>query len=461
MEGGRSGHLPDLQSPFLAEARRRIRQVRCRDATITLLDSRGCPLRGLPVEVVQTRSAFGWGEQLWHLSTLQRHGQGESDRVRHFTRRFTDCLNSANCLAYWSESPRNDGPKHMEFQGEDRLDVLDNQVRWALQNGLTPKGHPVFWSIPKAYPEWLQKYPPATQWKFIEVRVRNLIARFRGRIRIWDLVNEALWEPAPENLCRRRWPHLEPIETLARYIRPILSWAREEDPDAQFLLNDYGLEADTPDPRWVDESGSPVTASRQRKRFVELFHCLQDAGCSPDGLGMQAHTGPWLTPQQQWQILDELTAAHVPLHVTEFWARADHLIQAGLPPEQAQAMRDDYIEQFITVAFSHPAVQSFYFWGDVVQSFGFRSDPNLAQMPTSSHEPAPLYHRLCRLLRQEWMTRLETRSDESGVVSFRGFLGDYSLRVRLPDGQQRGLPFTLTPDSPARTLTVHYPFIQK
>ncbi|GAB4167942.1 MAG: endo-1,4-beta-xylanase [Terrimicrobiaceae bacterium] len=445
MEAGAAGPTHGAQIADLESAHARIRKIRMTDAEIIVRDRHGKPLAGLPVDIEQTRSAFGWGEQLWQLDTLFRHGFANSDRVRHFTRLFTDCLNTANCLSYWTEAARNDGPKQMEFQGEDRMDGFAAQVDWCLANGLTPKGHPIFWSLEKAYPQWLKRYPFETQWKFIEVRVRNLVARFKGKVKIWDAINEPMWEAAPKNLPLRHWPHIETMENLLEYIIPVMRWAREEDPDAAFLINDYGMELDPPGRELRTKDGKPVTAKSQRDRFVSLFKRLREEGASPDGLGMQAHTGTWMSPSQQLSILDDFAEAGVPLHYTEFWADGSHLIQAGISAAEVEKMRADYIAQVMTVAFSHPSVASFSVWGDLIQSFGFRQDHNSGGLPTSSNQPTIVYETVKRLLREEFLTREKLVTDADGRICFRGFFGDYSLRHHLPSGMPVGAAFSLDP----------------
>ncbi len=443
MEASNRHYNPDSFAGDLDAARKRILQIRRKDTEIALVDRDGQPVAGLPVDIVQTKSSFCWGDQLWGLDTLFRHGMEGCDRARHFTRRFTECLNSANCLTYWTEAPRNDGPKHMEFQGEDRMDGFAAQVNWALQNGLTPKGHPIFWSIDKAYPEWLKRYPMETQWKFIEVRVRNLVARFKGKVKIWDVVNEPMWEAAPKNLPQRHWPHLESLNDICEYVIPVLRWAREEDPDACYIVNDYGMETD-PENRIIrHKDGHHVTAESQRERFIALFRRLADEGACPDGLGMQAHTGAWMTPASQNAILDSFAASGVPLHYTEFWAHNDHLIKAGVDPKVAGEMKAEYIANVMTVAFAHPSVGSFFFWGDLTGSFGFRNDHNSTGLPTSSHEPSPTYWRVKDLLQREWLTREKLVSDEGGRIRFRGFLGDYSLRYEAGRGMPAGVRFSV------------------
>jgi GH35 family endo-1,4-beta-xylanase len=346
----------------------------------------------------------------------------------------------------------------MEFQGEDRMDGFQAQVDWALANGLTPKGHPVFWSIDKAYPEWLKRYPIETQWKFIEVRVRNLIARFKGKVKVWDIVNEAMWEAAPKNLPHRHWPHIESLDDICEYVIPILRWAREEDPDARYVLNDYGMEADPEN--WIirDKSGTHITAKFQRDRFTALARRLAEEGAAPDALGMQAHTGSWMTASEQNAILDDFATGGLPLHYTEFWAKIDNLVRAGIDPKIAEEMRAEYVANTMTVAFAHPSVEAFYFWGEMGAAFGFRQDHNSVSGPSSSNTPTPTYHHVRDLLQKQWRTRESLVTDEGGRVKFRGFHGAYSLRYTTAAGIPFGEPFRIVPGQIGPiTLRIHKP----
>jgi hypothetical protein len=103
-------------------------------------------------------------------------------------------------------------------------------------------------------------------------------------------------------------------------------------------------------------------------------------------------------------------------------------------------------------------VDSFYFWGELVKSFGFRADENGGGLPTSSHVPTAVYQRVRHLLREEWMTRETLRSDADGRVRFRAFYGDYTLRYRLREDMPAATGFSLSPDPPGkRRLVLHRP----
>ena len=432
-----------------------------RDAEITLLDKYGQPLQNREVEVVQLKHQFLFGDNNWTMATMFRNGQIGHDRAKYYRKRFADVLNSLNTTVYWTERPRNDGTKTEDFQGDLRMDDFDESVDWANANGLIAKGHPICWTVPKAMPEWVKKYPAETIMKFLEVRVRNLCARYRGKVKLWDAVNEMLWETAPKNLPERIWPYTETMENLVEYIGLVLKWAREEDPDALYCINDYGLSPSKRD-GLLDQNGDPVTAARQRKRFVELAKRLGDAGYPPSLIGDQSRPG-WVFPSDQMAIYDELSEAGIPLSVTEFWANPRDLRgDAGssvieseewrtlrgdvtmndLSNEELEEIRDEFVLNFLTCAFGHPNVHSFYFWGFMNGSVKF------GQGTTSGHTMLPIYDKVRQLIHKEWKTRLTQKTDGAGRISFRGFCGDYAVRVRPvnENAPPLGLTFNIDKD---------------
>ena len=429
----------------LRAARVGIEAHRKTDVSLLVLRANGAPLANADLLLEQTRHAFPFGDQLWGLDAMARHGEWDTDRARAWRRRFAEVFNAATNLCYWTERPRNDASKTEDVQGEPRLDAFARTVDWTLASGLLAKGHPLFWSIPKCIPEWAKRYDFDTFWKFAEVRVRSLVARFRGRIRLWDAVNEALWEAAPWNLPRRQWPHIESVPDMVRYISPVLRWCREEDPDATFLLNDYGTEDDSAYPAGSD--GSAVTAASQRARYIALARALADAGTPPDALGLQSHTGRWASPSSQRALYDEFAAAGLRVHITEFWADLRLLRESGRYAESdLEAARAQHILDFLTVAFGHPAVDAFFFWGFL--GAAIRWDARY-----SGHEPLPLWDAVRHLLHEEWHTRLALRTDATGRVSFRGFKGDYVLRRPLGPAF-KGVPFRADGSAPSLVLTL-------
>jgi len=422
MDGARADYDPSASADVLKAARAHIADKRRRPAVLRLVDRSGAPLAGRRVGVHQLSHDFPFGEQLWTLDAMYRDGEQDTARARALKARFLELFNASNNLCYWTERPRNDASKSEEFQGETRIENFAATVDWSRANGLIAKGHPLFWSIPKAIPDWLARYDRDTFMKFAEVRVRNLVARFRGRVTLWDVVNEPMWEAAPQNLARRSWPHIEPIAAIADYVEPVLRWCRAEDPDACLLVNDYGMEKDDDPAGRTGSDGSRVTAASQRRRYVELFRELDRRECPPDAIGLQSHSGWFATHSEQWAVYDAFAETGLPIHITEFWADRTTLEASGRYSRAAiDELQAEYICNYLTCAFGHPRVEAFFFWGLLGAAIDW--------FDRSGHELRPVFNRVRQLLREEWMTAETCVTDANGVIALPVFPGKYALRL--------------------------------
>ena len=66
-------------------------------------------------------------------------------------------------------------------------------------------------------------------------------------------------------------------------------------------------------------------------------------------------------------------------------------------------------------------------WWNVVDDCGAPGEPTTSGLFTRAMQPKPSYYALNELIHNEWKTRLTTRTDANGNVSFRGFRGKYRI----------------------------------
>ena len=66
----------------------------------------------------------------------------------------------------------------------------------------------------------------------------------------------------------------------------------------------------------------------------------------------------------------------------------------------------------------------------------------------SGHTMAPIYDKLRDLIHKEWNTKLALKTDSNGMVSFRGYCGDYSIRIKndIENAPEPGLKFRIDKD---------------
>ena len=98
--------------------------------------------------------------------------------------------------------------------------------------------------------------------------IHTVVGRYKGRIKGWDVVNEAIegdgsWRKSPF------------YEILGEEFIPLaFQYAHEADPDAELYYNDYGMDGQA-----------------KRNKVVELVRMLKGRGLRIDAVGMQGHMG--------------------------------------------------------------------------------------------------------------------------------------------------------------------------
>src|SRR5207247_2373975 len=125
--------------------------------------------------------------------------------------------------------------------------------------------------------------------------IQTVVGRFRGRIRGWDVVNEALNEDG----TLRPTPWLTSIGE--DYLAKAFRFANEAEPDAELYYNDYGLE------------NAP-----KRRGALELVRRRRAEGVPVTGVGLQGHNRmDWPTPAQQDTTIAAFAALGVRVMITE------------------------------------------------------------------------------------------------------------------------------------------------
>ena len=204
--------------------------------------------------------------------------------------------------------------------------------------------------------------------------------------------------------------------------------ARQAAPDLPLYINDFGIlvSADKPE----DE---------HRKHYHEVISRLLQEKAPLGGIGMQSHFTDPQAPENMLKILDEYGKYGLPIKLTEYDFNTFD-----------EALAGDYMRDILYVAFSHPAVEGFLMWGfwDGQHWLGnapiFRADWSLK--PSGKVFDELVHHR--------WSTRLEGKSDATGIYAGRGFYGDYRVSVTTGDGKTVEVPFTLEPGITNYTVKV-------
>jgi endo-1,4-beta-xylanase len=153
-----------------------------------------------------------------------------------------------------------------------RFEAADAFVDFARRHRMELVGHALVWH--SQTPAWVfqDKDGQALDREALLARMRGhihtVVGRYRGKIKGWDVVNEALSDGGPDLLRDSPWRRIIGDDYLDHAFR----YAREADPQAELYYNDYGLE----DPR-------------KRENCLKLLRAMRERGVPIDGVGTQSH----------------------------------------------------------------------------------------------------------------------------------------------------------------------------
>jgi len=138
----------------------------------------------------------------------------------------------------------------------------------------------------------------------------------------------------------------------------------------------------------------------------------------------------------QYHVFDQMhTGTGLPVHITEFWARTHELRAKGtMPDHEIDLLHAEYVANTLTVAFGHPGVEAFFFWGLMGDAIDWKDN--------GGNDPKPAYDRVRQLLREEWRTAASATTDAQGCVTFDGFFGGYTARFPVSPGHRTGHTFS-------------------
>ena len=403
---------------LLAGADARIEQHRKAEAAVRVVDAAGKPVPGATVAVEQSRHAFLFG---CNIFVWGRAGDEAAETA--YRKRFAELLNYATIGFYW--------PSYEPERGKPQHDYAEKVARWCKEQGILAKGHPLAWNF--ADPRWLPDDPQEIR-RLQMARIDDCAARFAGLIDRWDVVNEAAHFDRDEFLKRapkmtRMWKHAGQME----FTRECFEHARKANAKATLLINDYRT-----DPAY--EKVIQGLSDAQGKRLYDVI-----------GIQSHMHGGTWPNPRI-WEVCQRFAKFGVPLHFTEAtilsgergWERPRPW--RTTPEGEAHQARE--AARFYTMLFSHPAVEAITWW-DFSDRRAWQGAP--AGLLRADMTPKPAYEELLRLVKGKWWTRTEARTGDDGAARFRGFLGDYRVKVSV-NGRTREAKLTVAKGAENRCL---------
>jgi GH35 family endo-1,4-beta-xylanase len=265
---------------------------------------------------------------------------------------------------------------------------------WILDHNLGMRGHCLVWPGDKFSPKRIQELPqPKTVLPtLIKDHILDLVTATKGKMYAWDVINEMVHEKD----YFKTMPELEAAEWF--------KVARAADPKPKLMINEYGMLNGPKSPDMI-------------KQYVALTRRLIAAGAPIDAMGIQSHVGRQMrNPVDVISDLNLLAESGLELMVTEF--------DINTPDEALQA---DYTRDFLIAVYSHPSVTGFTKWG-FWESKHWKPDAAMFRKDWSEKPNAKVWR---ELVRGQWLTKVDGKTDASGKFSSRGHFGDYEITVNV------------------------------
>lgn len=238
----------------------------------------------------------------------------------------------------------------------------------------------------------------------MQEHIDTLVGRYQGRVRAWDVVNEAI----DEGNGWRRSPWLQIIGD--DFMEQAFRRAHAADPAARLLYNDYNMH-------------NPA----KRGFLVNVLRDYLDRGVPIHGIGLQGHLGLGYPDMEEWErSIATYAGMGLEVHVTELDVdvlpspyepsaeisnRFEYSKQAdpwpgGLPDELQQQLADRYAQIFRILLRYRKNVERVTFWGlhDGVSwknDFPIRGRTNYPLLFDRGMQPKPAHRRLMDLARNE------------------------------------------------------------
>lgn len=169
-------------------------------------------------------------------------------------------------------------------EGNFSYGTADAMVNYAVQNGMQVRGHALVWH--RQTPSWVFNGSSATVLQRMKTHITNVMQHFQGKVKIWDVVNEAIMDDGELRTQNEEEGQQSPWYGALGpdYIREAFIAARAADPEAKLYYNDY-------------YNYHPV----RRQAIYDLLADLIADGVPIDGVGLQAHLNlaPGTDPDEQ------------------------------------------------------------------------------------------------------------------------------------------------------------------
>jgi len=220
-------------------------------------------------------------------------------------------------------------------QGNFTFGTADALTTFAEQNSMKMRGHCLVWHSQAGW------YATSTLSRVqmlaaLKNHILTVAGRYRGRVYEWDVVNEAVDDNGSQ-LRQSFW-----IQRIGNdFIDSAFVWARQADPTAWLVYNDYGAEGMNAKSNYV----------------YTLVSGLKSRGVPINGVGLQSHFTNTVDTANIARNMSRIEALGLNVSITELDIGIASTSQANLDAQKAA------YKAYMTLCLRHPGCKTFITWG--------------------------------------------------------------------------------------------------
>ncbi|MBE7046227.1 MAG: hypothetical protein E7396_02310 [Ruminococcaceae bacterium] len=349
----------------------KIPQVRSGDFTVKVVDKDGNPVPDANINVEQYETEFRFGSALnGNVETKEKY---RLNAGKYFN---TAVAESASKWDY---------PKAVEGSINQLKMFRDAGIKYlrghVLVVGTLSFVHP---TVADAYKVAFNQDTPDDMQKLIQDHIYEYTDAHLGLVEDWDVENE----------------HITHTTFADKFgydlMKPWYQWTREGDPGVKLCYNDYK----------VDDSFTNI---------VQKFH---DLGYDIDAIGMQSHYDtPFASPEDIAKLYEFIGNLGYRVKLTEYSCSLT---------EDDQVYQANYTRDTLLLALASEYVDDFIMWG-YYDGHGIKK--NAPMFDINWNKKLAGDQLIDIIYNKMWTHSTDLKSDASGIATFKGYYGDYDVKV--------------------------------
>ena len=384
-----------------------------------VFESDGALPRDITVEAELKNHEFKFGANIFMLDEFNDEYKNKTYREK-----FPELFNLATLPFYWSANEPERGNYRFDKNSPKmyRRPAIDLCLEYCAEQGIEPKLHCLNYDA--FTPNWIKDASVHEMKAALTERFRVISKRYADKIPSLEVTNETL----------------QSSHKSAFFMEDdLLEWSYTEAdkffPNNRLIINDYNI--------W------DPTSHNRNYYYMQIERLLRNGISHLDTIGMQFHcffpeeaeasrAYQRFNPRRLRELFDLFSKFGKNLQITEM------TIPARSEKEEDEDLQAELTTELYKLFFSYPSMDAIIYW-NLVDGYAYLPNGGEPGDMTKGENvyygsflrydmtEKPVYRELKKLIREEWHTR-ETVKAQSGRASFRGFYGDYDLKIHF-DGK--------------------------